>query len=296
MNLNTGERMVGSEISSVDTAILICGALACREYFEDQRITQLATALYDRVNWCWMLNGGSTLSRAWRPEKGFSIGRWDTYAEEMMLYLLAMGSTNHAIPARCWKAWSRPVLDYQGLRYITSRAPLFIHQFSHAWIDFRNKRDAFADYFENSVLATRAHKLFCLSLATRFQDYAVDLLDISASDFPHGYAAWGGPPSMGPIDGSIVPSATAGSVPFLPSDCLTVLRNIRANFLQAWTRYGFVDSFNPLTGWYDPYVVGIGAGITLLMMENYRTQLLWNTFMKAPEIRRAMNLAGFQQS
>ena len=100
---------------------------------------------------------------------------------------------------------------------------------------------------------------------------------------------------MGPIDGSIVPYASAGSIPFLPSDCLLVLRNIRTNFSRAWTRYGFVNAFNPLTGWYDPYVVGIGTGITLLMAENYRTQLIWNTFIKAPEVKKAMNLAGFNQ-
>jgi hypothetical protein len=135
-----------------------------------------------------------------------------------------------------------------------------------------------------------------LSLATRFPDYTDELWGISASDTVNGYAAWGGPPAMGPIDGSIVPSAAAGSIPFLPSDCLAVLGNIRSEFSQAWTTYGFVNAFNPLTRWYDPYVVGIGTGITLLMAENYRTQLVWKTFMKAPEILRAMDLAGFAQS
>jgi hypothetical protein len=293
MDLNTGARAGASEISSIDTAILVCGALSCREYFNDVRITELATELYNRVNWRWMLNQGSTLSKGWVPESGFMRDRWHTYSEAMMLYLLAMGSATHAIPPTSWNAWTRPLYDYQGLRYITGKAPLFIHQFSHAWFDFRKRRDSFADYFQNSVVATQAHKLFCLSLATRFPDYTAALWGISASDTVNGYAAWGGPPAMGPIDGSIVPSASAGSIPFLPSDCLAVLRNIHTNFSRAWTRYGFVNAFNPLTGWYDPYVVGIGTGIALLMAENYRTQLIWNTFMKAPEIHRAMSLAGF---
>ena len=180
------------------------------------------------------------------------------------------------------------------MTYITSKAPLFIHQFSHAWIDFRNKRDAFANYFTNSVTATRAHKVFCLSLVSQFPDYNDNFWGLSSSDNPRDYVAWGGPPAMGPIDGTIVPSAAGGSIPFLPDDTLAVLENIYHNFPAAWTRYGYVNAFNPLTGWYDPDVVGIGLGIVALMAENYRTQLVWKSFMKNSEITKAMMLAGFQ--
>ena len=295
MNMNTGERAGNSELSSVDTAILLCGVLTCRAHFQDAQIADLATQIYNRIDWHWMLNGGPTLCRAWSPEEGFHPGRWDSYAEMMMLYLLAIGSPTHPIPPSSWGAWARPMLDYQGLRYITGYAPLFIHQFSHAWIDFRNKRDAYADYFNNSVVATKAHKLFCLSLAARFPDYTDNVWGISASDSVRGYVAWGGPPAMGPIDGSLVPSAAAGSLPFLPEEMLGVLQNIYAKFSpRAWTRYGFVNAFNPLTGWYDPDVVGIALGITLLMIENYQTQFVWNTFMKNPEIDKAMALVGFR--
>ena len=159
---------------------------------------------------------------------------------------------------------------------------MFIHQFSHGSVDFRNKRDAFADYFQNSVLVTRAHKLFRLSLA-----------------WPHAFdAEWGGPPAMESIDGSIGRRSRLAlylSYHPIPSDSVGVLENIRSKFSRAWTPYGFVNALNPLTGRYDPYVVGIGTGITLLMVENHRTQLVWNTFMTAPEILKAMNVAGFTQ-
>jgi hypothetical protein len=295
MDMNTGQRAGTSEVSSIDTAILLCGALTCRQHFQDPQIQSLATQLYQQVNWPWMLNGGVTFSQGWTPENGFLTSRWDTYSELMMLYLLAIGSPTNPIPASSWGQILRPVLTYQGLTYITNySAPLFIHQFSHAWFDFRNLQDAYANYFNNSVTATQAHKLFCLSLASQFPDYEDNLRGISASDTQNnGYQAWGGPPELGPIDGSIVPSATAGSLPFAPAACIPVLRNIYNSF-RAWQRYGFVGAFNPLTGWYDPDAVGIQTGITMLMAENQRTGFVWNTFMKNPEAQAAMNAVGFR--
>jgi hypothetical protein len=293
VDMSTGARATGSEVSSIDTSILLCGVLTCRQYFQDPQVQSLATQIYERVNWPWMLNGGSTFSMGWTPENGFISTRWDTYSELMMLYLLALGSTTNPVPASTWSAWARPSFTYQGLTYISSGAPLFTHQYSHAWFDFQNKRDAFADYFQNSVTATTAHRLFCISLATTFSDYSENLWGISSSDSANGYVAWGGPPALGPIDGTIVPCATAGSLPFLYSETIGVLRWIRGQYPQAWQRYGFVDAFNPLAAWYDPDVVGIDVGITLLMAENYRTGLVWDTFMKNPEAQAAMQIAGF---
>jgi hypothetical protein len=293
MDMNSGVRAASSEISSIDTAILLCGCLTCREYFQDAQISDLVDQIYDRVNWQWMMNDGPTLSHGWTPESGFLPERWDTFCELMMLYLLAIGSRTYPIPPASWNAWSRPIMQYQGLRYISAATPLFVHQFAHAWVDFHNKRDGFANYFTNSITATQAHKLFCLSLAHKFADYSENLWGISSSDYPGGFVVWGGPPAIGPIDGTIVPSAAAGSIPFLPRDTLAVLQHIRNRFPAAWTRYGFVDSFNPLTGWYASDVVGIAAGISVLMAENYQTQLVWKTFMKSAEVSRAMTLAGF---
>ncbi len=295
IDMNTGARVRSSEVSSIDTSMLLCGVLACRQYFQDAQIQSLATQIYNRVNWPWMLNGGATFSMGWTPENGFITTRWDTYSELMMLYLLALGSTTNPVPASAWDAFARPTLIYQGLTYITNLdAPLFIHQYSHAWFDFRNKSDKYANYFNNSVTATAAHKLFCLSLQSQFSNYQSNLWGITASDSANGYVVWGGPPAMGAIDGSIVPCATGGSLPFASSDCLAVLRNIRSQYPRAWQRYGFVDAFNPLSGWYDPDVIGINAGITMLMVENQRSNFVWNTFMSNPEAQNAFAAVGLK--
>jgi hypothetical protein len=293
VDMNTGSRALNSEVSSIDTAILLCGVLTCREHFQDAEIGSLATQIYERVDWTWMLNGGTTFSMGWTPERGFLPSRWDTYSELMMLYLLAMGSPTHPIPASSWSAWSRPSFTYQGLTYITPVAPLFVHQYSHAWFDFRSKRDAFSDYFQNSVTATQAHRLFCLSLAPQFSDYNGDLWGITASDSANGYVVWGGPPAIGPIDGTVVPAATGGSLPFLFNECIHVLRWIRGHYPNAWNRYGYVDAFNPLRNWYNADVIGIDVGIQVLMAENQRTGFVWQTFMRNDEARSAMSLAGF---
>jgi len=294
-DMNTGQRWAQNELSSIDTSLLLCGVLTARQYFQDAMIQDLATKIYERVDWPWMLNGGPTFSMGWKPESGFLAARWEHYCELMMIYLLAIGSPTHPVSPETWKAWTRPTITYQGLTYISGNDPLFTHQYSQAWFDFRNKKDAYANYFDNSITATKAHKLFCLSLKSRFSDYSDDLWGISASDYVKGYTAWGGPPPQGPIDGSIVPCATGGSLPFLYEDCMRVLRNIRGAYgTKAWGKYGFVDAFNPLTGWYDADVLGIDLGITMVMAENQRTGLVWNTFMKNPEAQSAMKKVGFQ--
>ena len=291
----TGERAFRSEVSSIDSTLLLCGILTCRQYFDDPEIRRLATQIYQRMDWPWMLNGGPTLSHGWKPETGFLASRWNHYSEHMMIDLLAIGSPTHPIPATVWDAWERPRYHLYGQDYIGSPAPLFVHQFSHAWFDFRRRHDRYADYFENSIRATKAHRSFCLALKHEFPDYAPDLWGITASDSAHGYVAWGGPPEKGKIDGSIVPAASAGSLPFLSGDCMRVLRRLRKEFGdRIWKRYGFVDAFNPLTGWIDRDVVGIDVGITLLMAENARSGMLWDVFMKNPEARNAMNAVGFR--
>lgn len=295
IHMETGERWEKTELSSIDTSLLLCGVLTTRQYFADQEIKDLATKIYERVDWPWMLNGGSTLSMGWHPESGFLDARWEHYCELMMIYLLGIGSPTHPLSPETWKAWTRPVIKYQSIEYISGDDPIFTHQYSQAWFDFRKKRDAYTDYFDNSVKATKAHKLFCLSLRERFPDYTEDLWGISASDYEKGYTAWGGPPPQGPLDGSIVPCATGGSLPFLYEDCMRVLRNIRGRYQEkAWAKYGFLDAFNPLTGWYDQDVLGIDLGITMVMAENHRTGMVWETFMKNPEAKTAMQKAGFR--
>ena len=294
LNMNTGDRDFQSEVSTIDTSIFLCGALACRAYFKDAEIRDLAAKLYERADWTWFLQSAKTLSMGWTPEHGFIKSRWDTYSELMMIYLLGLGSPTHPLPPETWDAWARPDFEYKGIHYIGARAPLFVHQYSHAWFDFRGKRDKYASYFTNSVIATRVHKLWCLELAKQFPDYSEDLWGISASDSAHGYQAWGGPPPMGKIDGSVVPCATGGSLPFLPAETIRVLKTIHEKYgKRAWRKYGFVDAFNPLKNWYNPDVLGIDAGITLLMAENARTGFVWEQFMKNEEVKLGMARAGF---
>jgi hypothetical protein len=292
-NINTGERVWESEISSVDTAILLCGVLTCREHFKHASVTQLANLIFERVEWTWLSEDTSLLSHGWTPEIGFLPSRWDYYSELMMMYLLGMGSSSHPLKADAWDAWKRLTFEYDGLRYIGSFAPLFVHQYSQAWFDFRGKKDKYADYFQNSMVATEVHRRFCLELGKQFPDYSDDLWGITASDSEHGYVVWGGPPVVGPIDGSITPSATGGSLPFLPAKTLRVLKNIRNHYPSAWSKYGFVNAFNPLKNWYDHDVIAIDTGITMVMAENLRTGYIWETFMRTPEARKGMHQAGF---
>lgn len=290
----TGKAFEFSEVSSIDTSILLCGILTCRAYFDDPKIHDLATQLYQRIEWPWMLNGGLTFSMGWHPSSGFITTRWDHYCELMMLYLLAIGSPTHGIDPSFWKNFSRPRTDYGPYVYISDSDPLFVHQYSHAWFDFQGKRDAYADYFRNSVLATEAHKAFCLSLN---RGYTADFWGITASDWEHGYTAWGGPPLIGPVNGSVVPCAPAGSLPFLPADCLQVLLSLKETYGDdAWGRYGFCDCMHPQLNWYDPDVLGIDIGIGLLMAENLRSSFVWKTFMQNPEATTAMQRVGFHST
>ena len=294
-NPETGERMFDSEVSSVDTTILLCGVLTCREHFRHPGVTELANLIFRRVDWTWISEDTSLLTHGWTPEVGFLPSRWDYYSELMMMYLLGMGSSAYPLKEGTWNAWKRLTFEYDGLRYIGSFAPLFVHQFSQAWFDFRGKRDKFADYFQNSVIATEVHRRFCIELGKQFPDYSDDLWGITASDSQHGYVAWGGPPSMGPIDGTVVPSAAGGSLPFQPAATIRVLKTIRTRYPSAWSKYGFANAFNPLNNWYDPDVIGIDTGIVLLMAENLRTGFVWETFMKTPEAQRGMERAGFHK-
>lgn len=295
-NINTGARVWESEVSSVDTAILLCGILTCRQHFiHTPEIGELAELIFHRVDWSWLSEDTLILPGGWTPEMGFLQYRWDNYSELMMIYLLGIGASRHGLQPDTWNAWKRTMFEYEGIRYVGSFAPLFIHQYPQAWFDLRNKRDKYADYFQNSIVATDVHRRFCLSLSNEFPDYSNDLWGITASDSVNGYRVWGGPPKTGPIDGTVVPCATGGSVVFLTEACMRVLRNIRYNYgAGTWSQYGFVDAFNPLINWYDSDVIGIDAGITLLMAENARTGFVWETFMKNPEAQRGIELAGFQ--
>ena len=298
LNSRTGAREWKSEVSSIDTALLMAGALTAKQCFADPEIAALVDALYARIDFPWMLDGSpNLLSMGWTPEKGFIAARWDTYSEHMVLDLLAVGSPTHPIPASEWDAWRRPTVTAGGRTFVAGTSPLFIHQYSQAYIDFRGKCDRHGmNYFENSVKATLAQREVMADLGKTRKDYgwSKNIWGLTASDTCKGsYAAWGAPPFEGPVDGTVVPSAPGGSLMFTPRESLDALEEMKARFPKTYGRYGFTDSFHPVTGCVNKDVLGIDQGITLLSAANLAGGDVWEQFMKNPEIAAAMTKVGF---
>jgi len=293
-----GQRVWQSEASTIDTALFLQGALLAREYLRDPDVNQLVNELYARIDWRWALDGGDTLLHGWRPESGFIAHRWDSYAEQMGLYLLGLGAPSRALPVSAWEAWQRGPRVAQGGQTFIGAGPLFTHQYAHAWFDFRGQHDRHADYWQNSVDATLAQREWSAAQSARFPLWSRDLWGLTASDSARGYVAWGAPGRRDDeSDGTLVPCAPGGSLPFAPRECLTALRRMREiGSEKVWGRYGFADAFNPHTGWVSPDVIGINVGITLVMAENLRSGSVWRTFMRAPEVQRGLRLAGFTRA
>jgi hypothetical protein len=305
MDSSNGQRRLNSEISSIDTALLLAGILTAQGYFfKDREIHILAKDLFERVDFAWMLNGNPLiLSHGAFPNSGFINSRWSEYSEASILYLMAIGSPKHPIPMDSWYAWIRPEVSYGNWKFI-SGGPLFTHQFSHAWVDFRHQQDgdpSYIDYFENSQIATYANRDFCISLQNKYSDYGPDMWGITVSDSPSGYVSWGGPPLAGPINGTLVPCAAAGSLMFSPEICLPVLREMHNVFGEKiYQKYGFTDAFNPAWQqqklWVNQDVVGIDVGISLLSTENLLTGNVWRWFMRNSYVPGAMERIGFTLS
>ncbi|MGH9404728.1 MAG: glucoamylase family protein [Terriglobia bacterium] len=293
VNRKTGERVWKSELSTIDTALLLAGVLTAQEYYaDDAEIPRLASDLYRRVDFAWLLDSQTgLLHMGWSPEKGLLRAEWAAYDEEMILYLLAIGSPEFPIPVSAWYRFRRDPMNLFGYRFV-GRGPLFTHQYSQAWLRLRGLRDGAPfgiDYFQNSAVATYAHRAYCLSLRGYYPDYSPRLWGVTASDSDIGYVVWGGPLSRGDLDGTVVPCAAGGSLMFAPEICLPVLRYAHDRFAPyVYGRYGFADAFNPRTLWVDTEVVGINLGITLLSAENLRSGAVWRWFSRSPNIRRTV--------
>jgi hypothetical protein len=297
LDVGTGERKWDSETSSVDTAFLLAGVLTSSVYFsQDSEIPRLAKEIFDRVDFQWMLDGDPVLlSHGWKRGKGFLKPRWDVYNEATLLYLLAIGSQTHPIGAESWYAWQRPYYSYGSFEFI-SGGPLFTHQYSHAWVDFRNRRDrGFMDFYLNSVNATRANYSYCLSLNHDLPNtFGPKIWGITASDGPKGYRIYGEIKGFDPVDGTVAPNAAGGSLMFTPDLSIPALKSIfDAYGDRVYGRYGFIDAYNPSLKWFDSDVVGIDVGVTLLSAENLLTGNVWRWFMHTDVIARGMDLAGF---
>jgi|SRR5581483_9028500 len=297
MDVSTGERRWDSETSSIDTALLLAGVLTAGDYFhDDPEIPNLAQEIYARVDFHWMLNDDPLLlSHGWRSGKGFIKNKWDTYSELGLLYVLAIGSSTHSISPQSWYAWQRPFYKYGKYQFV-SGGPLFTHQYSQAWIDFRNRRDqGFVDFFANSVNATRSNQQYCFSLNLP-NTFGNNIWGITASDGPKGYRIYGELATFDPVDGTVAPAAAGGSLMFTPDISIPALKAIRERFGdRVFGRYGFVDGYNPTLNWFDTDVVGIDTGITLLSAENLLTGNVWRWFMANEAPTRALELIGFSQ-
>jgi hypothetical protein len=295
---NTGERVWDSELSTIDTALLLAGVLTAQQYYrDDDEIIGLASSIYNRVDFRWMLDERTgLLHMGWRPETGLLRAEWKSYWEQAILYVLGIGSPTHPIPVSSWYRFGRPAVENHGYRYV-GEGPLFTHQYSQAWLDLANVRDGppfCIDYFQNSVAATYAHRAYCLGLRGIYPNYSANLWGVTPSDSDIGYVIWGGVWERGGVhtrrdlDGTVVPCAAGGSLMFAPEICVPALRYMHEQFAQQiYGRYGFVDAFNPQTMWVNPDVIGIDLGITLLSAENLRSGNVWRWFNRSSDVQRA---------
>ncbi len=326
LDMNTGRRVWQCELSTVDTAFLLAGGLAAAVYFdgatpEEQEIRSLADALYRRADWQWAQDGGETLTHGWNPESGFLKYRWEGYDEAMLLYTLALGSPTYPLPESSYVAWTSTYRweNCYGYEFLYS-GPLFIHQLSHVWIDFRGIQDAFMrdkgiDYFENSRRATYVQQQYAIHNPLRFKDYGACCWGVTASEGPgpdalkidgidrqfFDYVGRGVP--YGPDDGTLAPWALVASLPFAPEIVLPSVHHcIHQAKMTKFNAYGFKASFNPshpgLPGnpygwWVSPWHFGINQGPIVLMIENYRTELLWSLMRQCPYIVKGLKRAGF---
>jgi hypothetical protein len=296
----TGQRFRRSEISTIDTALLLGGVMSVKQCFkEDREIVRLADKIYDRIDFPYMLNGDKyLLSHGIRSETGFIPHRWAKFSEHQILYILGIASRTFPLSVESWFAWERNPAEYGNYKWYSGGAPLFVHQFPQAWLDLRSRKDSrepFVNYYQNSVVATQAHKDFCLSLSKEFPGYTENIWGITASDSARGYVAWGGPPRHPRIDGSVVPCAAAGSLMFTPDISLPALKEMKARYGdKIYGKYGFTDAFNPNNGWVNPDVIGIDLGITLLSAENLRSGKVWYWFMQNKEITEALEKIGLK--
>ena len=323
LNMKTGRRAHGCELSAMDTAILMAGALSAAAYFgratgEEREIRELADLLFRRVEWAWAADDGLGISHGWTPETGFLPYHWTGYNEGLILYALALGSPTHAAAAAAYDAW---LATYEWKRIygedFVYAAPLFTHQLSHLWIDFRGISDRYMsrrgiDYFENSRRATLVQQRYAIDNPRGFKGYGRWSWGITASEGPgnsvrtvggvrrrfYDYCARGVP--WGPDDGTLSPWAVVASLPFAPEIALPTIQSLVRRYPHIRTRYGLLCSFNPTfrtqgsKGWIAQGYLGLDQGPVVLMIENYLSGLLWELMRGCSHLVRGLERAGFR--
>lgn len=322
LDLQSGQRVWQSELSLIDTTLLLAGILIAGVYFSrstpsEAEIPELADALYRRIDWPWAQISKSTLSQGWKPECGFLHYGWEGYNEATILYVLGLASPTHPLPDTSYSAWTSTYQweNLYGHEFLYA-GPLFIHQFSHAWIDFRGIQDRFMrekgiDYFENSRRAAYVQREYALHNPHEFEGYGENCWGLSAGDGPgdqvlrldgrgrrfFGYSARGVP--YGPDDGTIAPSATLASIPFAPAIAMSAVRHLFERYPEMAAEYMLPSGLNPTFAgngrrcWRSEDYFGLDQGIIVMMIENYRSQLIWNLMRQCPYIRIGLQRAGF---
>ncbi|MEO7055379.1 MAG: glucoamylase family protein [Caldimonas sp.] len=326
LDMSTGRRAGLCELSTIDTTFLLAGMLAAARYFDcenedEQEIRTLADMLYRRVDWSWACNGGATVTHGWTPEGGFLPYRWEGYDEALLLYVLGLGSPTHPLPPESYTAWASTYewTELYGHACIYA-GPLFIHQYSHVWLDMRGIQDAYMrargiDYFENSRRAAYIQQAYAVQNPLAFAGYGANFWGLTASDGPgdikrevrgvertfFDYVARGAP--YGPDDGTIAPWAVLTSLPFAPEIVLPTVKHLQDVYPQTTGDYCFRCSFNLSfsndaeagAGWTSPYHFGINLGPVVLMCENYRSGLLWQLMRACPYVVTGFRRAGFRK-
>ncbi len=308
LDMNTGARVWNCELSTIDTALLMAGVLDAKQYFDttealDIQIRDLADSLYQRVDWEFMRANGVGIRMGWNPEGGFSsFGTWVGYNEAMILYILALGSPTHPVLSNTWFTWTSGYnwSTQYGYEYLVF-PPLFGHQYSHCWIDFRGIQDVYmqskgSTYFENSRKATLAAHAYCVDNPLGWLGYGDLLWGLTASDDPGGYLAHGAPPAQND-NGTISPTAAASSIAFAPEIVIPTLHYMYDNlYADLWSVYGFKDAFNLTQGWWATDYLGIDEGPIVIMIENYLNGSVWSRFMQNADVQRGLETATFTQA
>jgi hypothetical protein len=325
LDMATGIRAWRSELSMIDTALLIAGALTAGRYFTadtagEIELRELADALYRRIDWRWAQDGCATIRQGWKPECGFLHYGWDGYNEAIVLYVLGLASPTCPFEGDCYEAWTATYQweNLYGCDFLYA-GPLFVHQFSHAWIDFRGIRDRFmrekrCDYFENSRRATIVQREYARRNPLGFAGYDQDCWGLTAGDGPShqlpelaherrrlfGYTARGVP--HGPDDGTIAGWAALASLPFAPEIAWCAALNMLQRYPEMLSTQRYASGFNPtLAGaaagpgaWVSAGHFGLDQGIVVMMIENYRTGLIWRLMRDCPYVRTGLRRAGFR--
>lgn len=300
VDMHTGKRVWNCELSSIDTALLLLGALSAGAQWPGTEVQHLVNTLYARLDWQWMLtNGGQepqkpVLSMGWKPESGFLNANWDSYSEGIMLYLLGIGAPKNALPVACWWAWKRPRYTYHGLTSFVG-GPIFLHEMPYEFFDFRGWRDRDGwDYWRNAANGVKINRLFCLDHRAKRKTYAAGMWGLNASDGPEGYNAYGVPK---PEDGTVSPTGAIAAVLFEPDQACAIAHAMYSQFHERlWGRYGFSNAFNLDRNWFDKDVIGIDLGMALLGIEDARTGFEWRRIAALPSTKRAWQRIGFSRN